>query len=221
MSWLKSGWRVAEGWACQAGEWAGLVQPREEVEVPRSAFVRETEGGKEREQRQEQGPGMLGRLFGGITRQPGGREVRRGLPPPGTYKVGEVRADYVKVSCNPASPECEARFHHRPGVPRGGTEDADSAERLRPVPALIPRHRRAWVVGAAPFASDCVLVSRGRYGRVARTYTMRCTTIAPCGRPDVAQEMLCLRSLARQDRAIRKVKVHSIFGLTRKLCLSY
>jgi import inner membrane translocase subunit TIM21 len=34
-------------------------------------------------------------LRGGIAPRSG--ESRRGLPPPGTYKIGEVKAEYVKV----------------------------------------------------------------------------------------------------------------------------
>jgi import inner membrane translocase subunit TIM21 len=41
--------------------------------------------------------GLTGSLRGGLASRSGG-ESRRGLPPPGTYKIGEVKAEYVKVS---------------------------------------------------------------------------------------------------------------------------
>ena len=40
--------------------------------------------------------GLAGSLRGGVVSRSG--ESKRGLPPPGTYKIGEVKAEYVKVS---------------------------------------------------------------------------------------------------------------------------
>jgi hypothetical protein len=42
--------------------------------------------------------GLAGSLRGSMSSTSGGRESRRGLPPAGTYKIGEVKAEYVKVS---------------------------------------------------------------------------------------------------------------------------
>jgi len=39
--------------------------------------------------------GLAGSLRGGVVTRSG--ELKRGLPPPGTYKIGEVKAEYVKV----------------------------------------------------------------------------------------------------------------------------
>lgn len=39
--------------------------------------------------------GLAGSLRGGVVTR--SRESKRGLPPPGTYKIGEVKAEYVKV----------------------------------------------------------------------------------------------------------------------------
>lgn len=39
--------------------------------------------------------GLAGSLRGSLPAKSG--ESRRGLPPPGTYKIGEVKAEYVKV----------------------------------------------------------------------------------------------------------------------------
>ena len=54
-------------------------------------------------------PGLVGRLFGSLTglrtsEGSGGKSkaTTRGLPAPGTYKIGEVRGEYVKV-CKIAS----------------------------------------------------------------------------------------------------------------------
>ena len=51
--------------------------------------------------------GLAGSLRGGVVSRSG--ESKRGLPPPGTYKIGEVKAEYVKVSqlnlaCTSADP---------------------------------------------------------------------------------------------------------------------
>ncbi|ORY24387.1 hypothetical protein BCR39DRAFT_547029 [Naematelia encephala] len=55
----------------------------------------------DQQQSDQDDDGVLGRWFGGWTslRAPPGqprKEIHRGLPPPGTYKVGEARAEYVK-----------------------------------------------------------------------------------------------------------------------------
>lgn len=45
------------------------------------------------------GGGWFSGLRGAMSTRPGsGSDSRRGLPPPGTYKIGEVKAEYVKVS---------------------------------------------------------------------------------------------------------------------------
>jgi import inner membrane translocase subunit TIM21 len=131
LGWAKGLYRSAEAGLRGLGEWIGMIRPGTETETESdrdgaslglasaSGGGREVVGSPRRDgeqahaQAQAQGQGMLGRMFGGITGRPT-KEVRRGLPPPGTYKVGEVRADYVKVSLSglprSATP-CQSIFH--------------------------------------------------------------------------------------------------------------
>lgn len=49
---------------------------------------------------QSAGGGWFGGMLGGLNlRGPQGTSREKGLPPPGSYTVGEVHGDYVKVSC--------------------------------------------------------------------------------------------------------------------------
>lgn len=86
-----------------AGEWAGLVpaSSRTEAEAPAQAISKGVEGAE----RQVEESGWLGGFFGGFNGLRGGvpgsqkgSSGSRGAPPPGTYKIGEVHGDYVKVS---------------------------------------------------------------------------------------------------------------------------
>lgn len=97
MSWLKRGYGYIEDGATYLGRTVGLL-PEQSPARAESLPVSTPEA-------VEEGPGMLNRLFGGLSglrggAQGGSKEVvtKRGLPPPGTYTVGEVHADYVKVS---------------------------------------------------------------------------------------------------------------------------
>ncbi|WVF65774.1 hypothetical protein IAT40_000508 [Kwoniella sp. CBS 6097] len=111
LGWLKSAWRSVEDYGRQGLVYAGLVDPASsgaESERRNEGAVQQGHAaGPEQEQGQEPGqsPGALGRLFGGFTTSlrststavKNGMTGRgRGLPPPGTYKIGEVRAEYVK-----------------------------------------------------------------------------------------------------------------------------
>jgi hypothetical protein len=49
--------------------------------------------------------GLAGSLRGSLSPSTRGGESRRGLPPAGTYKIGEVKAEYVKVCPSNASSE--------------------------------------------------------------------------------------------------------------------
>ncbi|RSH94657.1 hypothetical protein EHS25_004462 [Saitozyma podzolica] len=103
LGWAKGLYRRAEAGLRGLGEWVGMIRPAAESDGDERLALagerREVVGSPRRDgeqaHAQAQGQGMLGRMFGGITGRPT-KEVRRGLPPPGTYKVGEVRADYVK-----------------------------------------------------------------------------------------------------------------------------
>lgn len=92
MSWAKDAWGYILMYGKEAGQYLGLIEPT--VEEPVQVVKQTVEGVKE-----SSGPGWMSRMFGGLTRSPGEtKSVQRGLPPPGTYKTGEVHGDYVKVS---------------------------------------------------------------------------------------------------------------------------
>lgn len=87
-TWVKKGEEVVR----QIGSWVGLaadpdgpvvvLPPTPEPEV----------------QPEQQGPGFLGRLARSFSLSSGStvKSATAKPPPPGTYKIGEVRADYVK-----------------------------------------------------------------------------------------------------------------------------
>jgi len=97
---VKSAWTTVLGYGREAGRWAGLVQNggkgAESEAVERKEVVPVAVDNQ---------PGVMGRLFGSFTSLSTSdgsgtksKAATRGLPPPGTYKIGEVRAEYVKVS---------------------------------------------------------------------------------------------------------------------------
>lgn len=110
LSGLKRWWAKGEGKLRRAAMAIGLVPADNSPEnaspqAAISAADNEAAGEKAHEIEREagvnveQGPGFLGRLTSAFAfRGPGAsvRSATRTLPPPGTYKVGEVRADYVK-----------------------------------------------------------------------------------------------------------------------------
>jgi import inner membrane translocase subunit TIM21 len=95
LGYVKRGLRTAEEWALYAFDAVGLdlrrAPPAKEDEVEVVA------------QPAAESSGWLKTTFGSLStlRASGGSTVargrQRGLPPPGTYKSGEVKADYVKV----------------------------------------------------------------------------------------------------------------------------
>ncbi|EIW66548.1 hypothetical protein TREMEDRAFT_65418 [Tremella mesenterica DSM 1558] len=86
LGWARRWYALAEGYARQAALNLGIVNsPEEEKEIlPEIKTVPEK--------------GLnLGNMFGGLSLKPVKVERRqKGTVPPGTYKIGEVRADYVK-----------------------------------------------------------------------------------------------------------------------------
>jgi import inner membrane translocase subunit TIM21 len=98
LGYLKQSLHSAEEWALWALESVGidLNAKREEPAVEEKVNVAQSTEGE--------GSGWLRSAFGSFSslRTPAGSPVQqgkqRGLPPPGTYKSGEVTADYVKVS---------------------------------------------------------------------------------------------------------------------------
>ena len=104
LGWAKSAWDSVESWGREAGRWTGLVRYGEGSEAMRISENREPVQAAEGSR-----PGLVGRLFGSLTglrtsEGSGGKSkaTTRGLPAPGTYKIGEVRGEYVKV-CKIAS----------------------------------------------------------------------------------------------------------------------
>ena len=100
LGWIRSAWASVERWGREAGKLAGLIQDSESGEETRLGQQKVMVQSDEDPQ-----PGVLGRIFGSLTvlRSPDGSGSKpkgpaRGTPLPGTYKIGEVSADYVKVS---------------------------------------------------------------------------------------------------------------------------
>ncbi|KAK8861572.1 hypothetical protein IAR55_002394 [Kwoniella newhampshirensis] len=121
MGWVKRTWSTIESYGREGLRYAGLITNHEgetSVNGPGSGSEERTNvvEGKidsqvvaEQSQRADSGSGSgLGRWLGGLTsslslRSTGGSadgknnlSNTRGLPPAGTYKIGEVRAEYVK-----------------------------------------------------------------------------------------------------------------------------
>ncbi|WVR03816.1 hypothetical protein IAU60_000812 [Kwoniella sp. DSM 27419] len=101
LGWLKNSWRTVEGYGRQGLVMAGLLEEHTETgpdgstnAVPVASAAQPPAAAPQQ--------GTVGRWFGGLTSSlrsssaPGGKASTRGLPPPGTYKIGEVRAEYVK-----------------------------------------------------------------------------------------------------------------------------
>ncbi|KAL1413585.1 hypothetical protein Q8F55_001359 [Vanrija albida] len=92
LSWAKKWWGKAEGWTRQAGYLLGVasepVEPATDIVQPVAAAA----------ESKEASPGMLGRWASSLSLRGAASAVRSVTKsePPGTYKIGEVRADYVK-----------------------------------------------------------------------------------------------------------------------------
>jgi len=103
LSWAKDAWEYVLESAKEAGRYAGLVEDDPAGDL-RSAVVDKVEKVGKAAQETAGGGGKgswFGKVFGGLSSlrtSATGQGTQRGLPPPGTYKVGEVHGDYVKVS---------------------------------------------------------------------------------------------------------------------------
>ena len=103
LSWAKDAYEYVLESAKEAARYAGLVEDDPAGDL-RSAVVEKVE--KVGKAAQEGGggegsAGWFGKVFGGLSSlrtSVTGQAGQKGLPPPGTYKVGEVHGDYVKVS---------------------------------------------------------------------------------------------------------------------------
>lgn len=91
MSWAKDAWGYILMYGKEAGQYLGLIEETSVQEAP-VQVVKEAI-------KEPSGPGWMGKMFGGLmpARKGDAQSVQRGLPPPGTYKSGEVHGDYVKV----------------------------------------------------------------------------------------------------------------------------
>lgn len=91
--WLKEWWNTIETQGRKGLGLLGLaIDP---VEEP----VATVKPAEEQRSQDEEGSGFLGRMVGAFSLRGAASTVRSAtnkLPPPGTYKSGEVRADYVK-----------------------------------------------------------------------------------------------------------------------------
>jgi import inner membrane translocase subunit TIM21 len=104
-SWAKRWVSTATDSLRTAGTFVGLVADPDGPEQPPTKEELEVAAAEARAEREkaaaeaQQGPGFLGRLTQSFSFRPGVKSVRSASPappPPGTYKIGEVRADYVK-----------------------------------------------------------------------------------------------------------------------------
>lgn len=100
LGWARRGYHTAIGWARGLGEWAGLVTESRSDSATEDGALRPTGSGIAVKAEETSGAGgWLGGLLGGMSlRGSQGTRREKGLPPPGTYTVGEVHGDYVKVS---------------------------------------------------------------------------------------------------------------------------
>ncbi|WVW80141.1 hypothetical protein I302_102116 [Kwoniella bestiolae CBS 10118] len=102
LGWLKGFYRSLEGYGRAGLIYVGLIDDtNSQSEVDRLEEKEAPQSLKQKQQDAEQG--TLGRWLGGFTSslrtstQGGkGKQSTRGLPPPGTYTIGECRAEYVK-----------------------------------------------------------------------------------------------------------------------------
>ena len=113
MSWAKDAWGTTVSYAKDAATKVGFLEPDAHLEGTNTDGTKKTAGDGETSGTSRQdslqvvdksGEGSwFGKMFGGLTLlrtsdTSKGNGIIRGTPPPGTYKVGEVHGDYVKVS---------------------------------------------------------------------------------------------------------------------------
>lgn len=108
LGFVKRYYRTVLEYGHKAGEWAGLVPPSSAAAVASASTstAERVESASKAgvEPARDEGSGWLGGMLGGFSGLRSGAAQKtsggstRGAPPPGTYKVGEVHGDYVKVS---------------------------------------------------------------------------------------------------------------------------
>jgi import inner membrane translocase subunit TIM21 len=94
LHWAKRWWAQAEDYGRRGLGFLGFaIEPVEEVQAVVNPST------KDGYRSEDAGPGFLGRMVGAFSLRGPATAVRSAtarLPPPGTYKLGEVHADYVK-----------------------------------------------------------------------------------------------------------------------------
>ena len=99
LGWIKGVWHGVEENLRWVGGYMGVSEPYEpgQPSLPEAAVSTTTEQASSGSSGGGWFSGLAGSLRGSMPSRSGGGESRRGLPPPGTYKIGEVKAEYVKV----------------------------------------------------------------------------------------------------------------------------
>lgn len=154
MSWAKDAWGYVLMYGKQAGQYMGLVEEDPRTETPKA--VRQVDVTPTPPVAESRGGGWMGKLFGGLSSMRSGdpaKTSQRGLPPPGTYKSGEVHGDYVKVSHSQAIKQ---------------QLSANVAECGRHFPVGVPHHRCARIDRLSSRSSCRLLVARGGQGESDR-----------------------------------------------------
>jgi import inner membrane translocase subunit TIM21 len=95
LGWIKGIWFNVEENLRWVGGYMGVSEPYQPGQTP-SEVVSPVKQEPEASLGGGWFSGLAGSLRGGVATRSG--ESKRGLPPPGTYKIGEVKAEYVKVS---------------------------------------------------------------------------------------------------------------------------
>jgi import inner membrane translocase subunit TIM21 len=94
LGWIKGIWFNVEENLRWVGGYMGVSEPYQPGQTP-SEVVSPVKQEAEASLGGGWFSGLAGSLRGGVVTRSG--ESKRGLPPPGTYKIGEVKAEYVKA----------------------------------------------------------------------------------------------------------------------------
>lgn len=108
LGWFKDTYASVEQSIKDLAVYAGLTEPSNTTSASSPSSVVDAAKTPETQAAPAHGgsSNWLSGLFGAVTGRSsstgsgGLSSSTRGLPPPGTYTVGEVHGDYVKVSCN-------------------------------------------------------------------------------------------------------------------------
>lgn len=97
LGWIKGIWHNVEENLRWVGGYMGVSEPYEPGQSATETVAQQVKEDSQASSSSSSGwfGGLAGSLRGTLPTRSG--ESRRGLPPPGTYKIGEVKAEYVKV----------------------------------------------------------------------------------------------------------------------------